>query len=307
MKKLLISLVKFTFFVFLFYIIGIAIFPSWLKKNVYYPVGTSVGHLYTRLNDMRSYHNVDVLFLGSSHAYRGFDTRIFKKAGISSFNLGSSAQTPIETKVLAIKYLDQLHPSTVIYEVSPALFANDGVESSLDLIANDKISVETVKMVFDINNLKTYNTLIYGIYRCIFKLDADVKDPIKKGIDTYIPGGFIEMEMRYSHHTTFKKEKWDLKEKQWNRFNETLSLIKKHGIKIILVQAPIAPNFYNAHTNNREFDSLMNATHLSYYNFNNLQLDDSLYFSDEMHLNQNGVKIFNDTLIKVIFNRDTIR
>ena len=48
------------------------------------------GFLNSRIKDIRNYHNVDVLFLGSSHCYRTFDTRFYRSHGISCFNLGSS-------------------------------------------------------------------------------------------------------------------------------------------------------------------------------------------------------------------------
>ena len=82
----------------------------------------------------RKIKNVDVLFLGSSHAYRGFDPRIFRKRGYSSFNLGSSAQTPSQTKVWLKRYLKHLNPKIVIYEVYPGTFSSDGIEASLDLV-----------------------------------------------------------------------------------------------------------------------------------------------------------------------------
>ena len=53
------------------------------------------GHLCSRIKDIRNYHDVDILFLGSSHSYRTFDTRTYEAAGYHCFNLGSSIQTPM--------------------------------------------------------------------------------------------------------------------------------------------------------------------------------------------------------------------
>ena len=52
--------------------------------------------MYLRKIDADTTINIDVLVLGSSHAYRGFDPRIFKKAGIKLFNFGSSGQTLLQ-------------------------------------------------------------------------------------------------------------------------------------------------------------------------------------------------------------------
>jgi len=78
---------------------------------------------------------VDILFLGSSHSYRGFNPQYF--SGYKTFNLGSSAQTPIQTNLLLKRYLHQLNPKTIVYEVYPISLSIDGVESSSDIIAND--------------------------------------------------------------------------------------------------------------------------------------------------------------------------
>ena len=50
------------------------------ESNINYRIGSS-GHMYSRLLEVKSYGRVDLLFLGSSHTYRGFDTRIFSKYG----------------------------------------------------------------------------------------------------------------------------------------------------------------------------------------------------------------------------------
>jgi hypothetical protein len=37
--------------------------------------------MYSRLSEIKNYKDIDILFLGSSHTYRGFDTRIFLDSG----------------------------------------------------------------------------------------------------------------------------------------------------------------------------------------------------------------------------------
>ena len=83
--------------------------PPLLKKNLNYKKG-SYGHLYSRIRELKKTHDVDILFLGSSHTYRGFDPRIFARHGFHTFNLGSSSQSPIQTEILLKRYLDKLNP-----------------------------------------------------------------------------------------------------------------------------------------------------------------------------------------------------
>ena len=59
----------------------------------------------------------------------------------------------------------QLNPKLIVYAVDPNAFASDGVESAMDIIANDKNDRESLKMLAKINHLKVFNTLIYGYYK----------------------------------------------------------------------------------------------------------------------------------------------
>ena len=105
MKKFIFQLFAFFLFSSLIYIIGVgilgSIFPKGEVSNIIYKKGFN-GHLYSRINEIDKYDEVDILFLGSSHAYRGFDTRIFKAEGYSSFNLGSSARVEVPFSQLEV-------------------------------------------------------------------------------------------------------------------------------------------------------------------------------------------------------------
>ena len=48
------------------------------ERNLKYSLGNN-GHSFLRFKEAKEKRNIDILFLGSSHAYHGFDTRIFEK------------------------------------------------------------------------------------------------------------------------------------------------------------------------------------------------------------------------------------
>ena len=305
LPKFLRSFALFAPFTVLLYLLLVCIWGELgsrlLNRNLNYRIG-SAGYMYTRLKEAKVTKNIDVLFLGSSHAYRGFDTRIFAQSGISSFNLGSSAQTPMQTEVLLKRYLKSLNPKMIIYEVYPTTFSIDGVESALDLIANDKNDLESVMMAIDLNNIKVYNTLIYGFYRDFSGRNNSFHEKLNQGKDRYIHGGFVEKELIFNHpelDTTTRT--WDLNDQQFYSFKKIIKLINELGIKLVLVQAPITKTLYGSYRNNDEFDARMEK-YGEYYNFNEiLGLDDSLHFYDHNHLNTNGVKLFNRALITSVF------
>lgn len=277
--------------------------PAVFKKNLNYSLG-AYGHMHTRLREVEKYKNIDILFVGASNAYRGFDTRIAKAYGYESFNLGSSAQTPVQTKLLLDKYLDVLNPKILMYAVNPVILSNDGVESSLDIIANGNIDSKVLQMAVTINDIKTYNSLVYGLYRHVFNRDKNFKENTVIAENRYIPGGFVERTVTFNkiidtgrqHKIGFTPVNYQLE-----AFENIIDLVKKKGIILILVQAPVTSAALNMYTDNNKIDSFFSGK-ATYYNFNKLlHLSDTANFYNADHLNQTGVKIFNDSLyIKIL-------
>ncbi|HLV40544.1 hypothetical protein [Xanthomarina sp.] len=304
MKKFIYTIFLFTLFASIFYVLALFVFGSSyrlskLEPNINYKLG-AYGHMNTRLKEIKNVQDIDILFLGSSHCYRGFDTRIFKNNGLKTFNLGSSAQTPIQTEALLKRYLEKVSPKTVIYEVFPSTLISDGVESSLDLVSNDKNDIYSIQMATRTNHILTYNTLIYATIRELLKLNNSFKEPLKKGKDIYIPGGYIEKEVSYYKPNKINNKALNLNEKQLDAFKRNIELIKKKEINLILVFAPITKNQYSSYTNPKYYDSLMN-TYGKYYNFNEMMnLNDTQHFYDNHHLNQKGVNLFNEKVLSTI-------
>jgi len=62
--------------------------------------------------------SLDILFLGSSHAYRGFDPALIDSLwGIWSFNLGSSGQTPLTSLHVLRNAVQHQQPKKVVMEL----------------------------------------------------------------------------------------------------------------------------------------------------------------------------------------------
>ncbi len=271
--------------------------PQVLKPNLNYKRG-GAGHLLSRLNEVKDKKNLDILFLGSSHAYRGFDTRLFENDSTLVFNLGSSSQTPKQTEVLLERYLDALTPKLVIYEVYPETFAMDGVESANDLVSNDQNDLLSLKMAMEINHIKVYNTLLYSVADQLLKKNNH-EDSIH-GRDTYIPGGFVQTELRHYQPTSSILKTSAFKDDQFEKFKEILSALRARNCDVVLVFAPVTTSEYEALGDMTLFNSQMRDLG-DYYNFNEIMtLNDSLHFYDAHHLNQNGVELFNQRLIELL-------
>lgn len=303
MKKFIISLLKFSLFAFVFYIIALSlwswIMPPFMAKNVRNCIGC-YGHLNTRIKEIPQYKNIDILVLGSSHAYRGFDPRVFKKHGISMFNLGSSAQTPVQTNILLNQYLVELNPKLVVMEVYSGALEMDGVESSLDLAANNKIDENYLETLPYIKNLNTYNSTIYGGFRNLLKLNESFVEDSVQGIDRYVKGGYVESEFIKNKILSLKSSHWKLNPTQLEFLERNIELLKEKNIPFVLVQTPITNYKYDSKLNNKEIENNL-AKLGKFKNFQkDLPLNDTIDFYDSNHLNQQGVEKFNEFFLKYL-------
>lgn len=307
MKKFVKNLILFSAFASLFYIMILSLWswvmPFYMAKNVRNCTGC-YGHLNTRVKEIPQYKDVDIIVLGSSHAYRGFDPRVFEEAGIKLFNLGSSSQSPIQSNVLLNQYIDDLNPKLVVLEVYAGTLGIDGVESSLDLAANNKMDWNYYKTLKDIRNLQTYNSTIYGSFRELFNLNEGFEEELVQEEDVYVNGGYVETIYRQNPMNDEKSRPWKIEPVQLKYLKENIEFLKRKEIPCLLMQTPITQKLYESRTNNEEVDSLLSELG-SYKNFYySLRLNDSLDFYDSNHLNQEAVVRFNKVFIDYLKQQD---
>ena len=290
---------KFISKIVLFAIVAASGFLLWLSllggtgllRTVNYRLG-NYGHLYTRASEAAGYGPVDILFLGSSHAYRTFDTRYFDSLGYRTFNLGSSNQTPVQTYVLLQQYLIRLNPKLVVFEVHPDIMAYDGVEGAVDLLSNVPITPASASMALDYRNLKVINTFCYSLIRQWFcgALDHFEEDSIVEGW-AYVPGGFVYIPQE----PVFVPDSIPLQDiqvlpEQVQSLSKCLDLLRHHDIPFILVEVPSSHALSQSYANYGQYTDLM-ATFGPFYQLPLLPTPDSLYFTDPDHLNHRGVQI----------------
>lgn len=302
MKKFIRNSILYGIISILLYVFLICVYG---KDKTYYRIG-SYGHMYTRIKEIPSHINPEILFIGSSHVYRGFDPRIFSKHGISTFNLGSSAQTPLQTEVLLKKYLDSINPKMVVLEACPMLFQLDGIESTTDLISNDHIDFETCKLAIKSGDIKVMNTLIYGACQEYFrKIRDSYYEPPKKDGDIYISGGFVEKTdySPWSDSIVIPNKTVMIRREQWLAFEHCVKMLKGKSIPYLLVSIPMPKNTYHSIENQDEINEKISSLG-NYIDFNTiLTLSDTCFYNSD-HLSQSGVCLFNDCFIRVLDSLD---
>jgi hypothetical protein len=304
MKFFLIDLVKYMIFCAVFYI-GFVVACGTLKNgivgNLSYRQGG--GHALTRLQEAERTHNIDILFLGSSHTYRGFDPRIFSDHGYSTFNLGTSSQTPIQTEMLLDEYLLQFSPKIVVFEAYPVILAMDGVESSLSIIANSSNGIPSCMLAIESKNVRVLNTLIFALYKQFFFSADKNKEDARIRNDIYVKGGYVERPADVTHSvplSTFVDQRIDIQSSQTKALINIINKVEASGARMVLVQSPVKKAYYESFLNMKQYSATL-ASYAEYYDFNLLiDLDDNSHYFDHHHLNQIGVNLFNEKLIEVL-------
>lgn len=284
--------------------------PSGFQKNLKFK-RNGIGFMAARLADLDTTRNVDVLVVGSSHAYRTVDPRIFD---IKIFNLGSSSQTPLQTEYLLKRHINDLKPQIVLWEVYEQMLGIDGIEASMDLASNvPKIDKELILFVLKQNEIRVYISLFLNWYENLFD-DENIESI--SGKDKYIPCGYVERigdeyhnELSDENH---EYEKFVFDKKQLAAFERGIKFLRDKGIKVLLFRAPITEAEYNKILNQDEitkyFISIVGTYKLNgYINYNEQsQFIQKAHFYDAHHLNEKGAdKVSADlkNIIKKIINK----
>jgi len=281
-----------------------------LTRNMRVPM-VDLGYTRTRLAEADSSTAVDVLFLGSSLCYRGFDTRIWQAHGLSAFNIGSHAQTPLQSEMLLTRYLHRFDPKLVVLTADPAIVANQGIEASLDMLAHGDVDHAAFIMTLRTGQLKTWITFLHCFLRtrALGGKGRAVEHPY--GMDTYIPGGFVVRDTqdpqheelvaaavgsRHEHeHATHADPA--TRRKQIAAIERMAEQLRRNKVPFVILEPPVTASYRATYEDHAEFQRRM-AEIAVFMDFSRLAtLDDTLHFYDEAHLEQRGVELFNAAVI----------
>ena len=256
----------------------------------------NTGHLCSRIKDIRNYHDVDILFLGSSHCYRTFDTRFYEAAGHHCFNLGSSNQTPVQTLVLLQTYLDSLNPRHVVFEVHPDIMNHDGVESAVDLLANAPLTCPMTRMAWTMGNMKVVNTWLYALYnqKLRHRLDHFVEDSIIEST-AYVPGGYVEINSRRFEVKRYPRKNLTIRPEQMEALKACLAMLRERNIPYLLVEVQDAEQLRKTFLNHDWFEAQMRS--LGPYRYKILPMVDTIHFANSNHLYKPGIRLFNENFL----------
>jgi hypothetical protein len=238
----------------------------------------------------------DYIFLGSSHCYRGLDPGEFSKAGLNTYNLGGSSQTPANALPLLNKYIHQT--KNVILEVYPVVFGIEPTEAYYDLLTASNDFYLLWQSAYKIESFKAFNLLaLKPLINNELTQDTLKKCFYHRGFTT-VTDSAINRKVEYKDITLNKK--W--LNKHFEYLNQIKELCDKENVNLILVYAPIPKKLHLVNETDyytQLYTFLNQNPDVTFFNYGrNHNLHDGFHFYDDDHLNASGVKLFNHFFIK---------
>lgn len=261
------------------------------------------GYSLARFREAAGRGPADVLMMGSSHAFYGFDPRYFERRGLSAFCLGSLSQTPMNSYYLFQDYAPRLQPKILVYSAYFVLFERDGLESFYDLVVNAPLTHGLFRMALATRQIPALNAFfseLFGRMTSPYESRAQRDEP---GFQ-YIPGGYVETDRTYSGGVRGGLQAVQLSPKQLLYFRRLLEDVRARGIRAVVVAVPITREYLERFPDHaklseqiRQAAEASGALYLDYQE-RDLGLDSHNDFQDAVHLNRRGVRVLNESLLR---------
>lgn len=249
------------------------------------------------LSELDQTKDFDIIVLGSSHAYRGYDPRVFESQGINMFNAGSSAQTFETSLHIAKNHINFTGDEIVILDIYPVIFEIEGVETVQRLIVDETDPDAAFDLVVQTKDFRSINSFVK---RKI--CESDTNDWVLKG---YVGRGYCTNPDTLSAMPVADTTEFKPLDKNIEDFVELYYFLKHNSSQIIMVSHPMPNDDRNIEIE----DFVKKETLESSVFFWDLTTDDRFDlndFSDPYHLNQAGVEKFNNLLIPTVRDKASL-
>ncbi|WP_018612358.1 DUF1574 family protein [Segetibacter koreensis] len=280
---------------------------GWFPDN---KILSGEGFTLLKTREIKKYSSIDVLFLGSSHVYRGVDTRLFERSGIKAFNFGTSSQSPYNSYFLLKEYMSVVKPKYVVLDLFWGVSYGDGTESTIDLISNHELTSTIIKMAVRTHNMVTIRNLVAVSLSRLFKplKTIEVKQESLHA-DIYNLGGFVASG--YNDTEKYKQEFGHVNSKiqppahiQLEYINKIIALCKASNAKLMFILVPVTKEFKNKLNNYKEYTNaisdIANKNNIVFIDYNEnrkLSLSWTNDYTDFHHLNTDGAQKFTKLLL----------
>ena len=268
--------------------------------------------------------NIDVLVLGSSHAYRTYHPTVLQEGlgDVNVFNFGSSGQTPPTSYYILDEVLRTHRPGLVVMDVFVMVFADDSE------FTNARINLTSMQpgpgrsnmfwqgFSWEQKLLTLFPTYLYRAHAAPKVKKLLGKRYLRPQKERYVEKGFVELtdtistaELKQVLASIEPVKNLDfITERSIEYLERIQARCATAGVPLILIVSPI-PKMAADHQGgiydeaNAYFSSMAEGWEVPYYDFvhNRLSvLQDDQHYSDDHHLNAAGARLFSQAVVPII-------
>ena len=257
------------------------------------------GFTYVSFRQFDKAKKYDVILLGSSHAYRGYDPAIFREYGYRMFNLGTNSQGNLVSYVIAKNYINKSNCSTVILDVYDRVFTTTRMESLSDVVQNINSTEAAVDLCLASKDIRLANMLTMRMFNQFDFVFNDDTAGVKEGYIPYL----TQLSLNETRRETGQKPA----EEALVYFEKLIEYLHGEGINIILAEQPVsflATIPVQQHQELlKKIHPILEKYHIPFYDhLYDSSLSDIKYFANSNHLSVSGIEKYNHLLIKELLN-----
>ncbi|MEN9640612.1 MAG: hypothetical protein RLZZ262_2481 [Bacteroidota bacterium] len=256
------------------------------------------GQEHKMLRDFDPLQQYDVFVVGSSHAYRGYDPRLFEVHGYRLFNAGSSSQHPAVSDVLMRSMLPRLkNKPLVIFDLYHRILEIDPTESSIRVIANSLEPEMAFRIMMVKPNVSALNTLVARYLAPDGMIETEPKD--------YVRDGYCSRDVELQCDLDSLPGAFKINDQAMHGLRNGLEWLTANGYRCVLVSHPMPPQKGRDIFQQGAVEAIQQVNHefrVPYFDFTTYDFGEQWksYFWDATHLNQRGVDVFNQLLIDTL-------
>lgn len=255
------------------------------------------GGTWHKLKNFDTNKQWDVIVLGSSHAYRGYDPAVFQHRGLNMYNLGTSNQNMMCTYYLAVNRIKKSNCKLIVLDVYDRALSTTQLESMSDIIQNAPDDKTALQIALSTPDIRAINMLTLRYFnKTIAPLNTDTAGYFNGYIETrkYLNPIKADSAKPTVHYKTNTQQLKYLK--------KLLTYFKEEGIPVVAAEHPL-PALYTV----REHDQFLADIVPIFKDYNIPFFDHTFdpdftgklaYFFDPTHLNFRGVSKYNERLLK---------
>ena len=300
MKKIIISLIFISVFIFLYNLFDRISILKINNENIY-------SYYYEK-------KPIDVLFVGTSRVYRHFSPmEIWAQYGIVSYNRGNSMQYYKNTYYIIEEFIKNNKPKLIIVDTTN-FETNVKIHSRQSQIKNMEFSLIKLEAYLDIFDDRVKNVL--DIYTNIGEFHTRWKNIREYDFKpkTYFKGWsgdidvfkiFPTQPMKSVEHTSFKT----LQSESMHYIKKIIELANSKNIKVLFVKTPSSRSL-NEKILDEQFKEYAKKNNLDFINYNDILEEINFNFNTDMkdwsHLNMYGSRKVTEHLIPHIIQKYNI-